>query len=108
MGSFEILNSIELYLGHPSSAQMVGCGLGGGCVLTILDEKSCREFETFQPHVAILPIGGNGVLPIVESDLIGHRLVAVATPLKRRFGLEHVYITQILPRFIRPHHKNER
>ena len=74
----------------------------------LLDEKSCREFETFQPHVAIPLIGGNDVLLIGDSDLIAHRLVTVATTLKRRFGLEHVYITQILPRFIRPRHKNER
>ena len=39
--------------------------------------------------------------------LIAYRLVAVAATLKRWFGLKHVYITQILPRFIRPHHKNE-
>ena len=65
------------------------------------------EFETFQPQVATLLIGGNDVLPIGDSDLIAHPLVAVAATLKRRFGLEPVNIIQILPRFIRASHKNQ-
>ena len=79
-------------------------GRDGMRVYGLLAEDTCREFESFQPHVAILLIGGNDFLSIGDSDLIAHRLVAVAATLKRRFGLEHVFITQILPRFIRPRH----
>ena len=91
-----------------AAAEVRVYGRGGMRVDGLLAEDTCREFESFQPHVAILLIGGNDVLSIGDSDLIAHRLVAVAATLKRRFGLEHVFITQILPRFIRPRHKNIR
>ena len=78
------------------------------CIDGLLAEDTCKEFETFQPNVAIPLISGNDVLSMGDLDLIAHRFVAVAATLKRRFSLEHIFITQIVPRSIRLRQKNIR
>lgn len=102
---------IDLEFARPNfgvaAAEVQAFGEGGMKIDDLLNSNTARKFDTFQPHVAVVMIGGNDVLDIGDANLLAKRLIAVVSTMRRRFSLEHVYVVQILPRFLRNFRQNK-
>lgn len=94
-------NGLDIKLNfNVSDAYVEMAGFSGLKTGQLLEPFVIRRIQRFRPHVIILLVGDNDNIPDCDTEEVASNIVARASTLQNRYGVQSVFVCQLLPRYL--------